>query len=412
MNARMVASGNRRVIFTVSKGNKPCPCASMTVLQDISLTENSGTSTAINAIRRLAPEPTDSRWDPETLPDDEDDDEPRWTELQIASRKGDLGRVTELLSSCKTSEQRRALVNAQAVGWYGQTALQAACFHEREEVVQALLDAGADISAPGGNNIYRNAFEYACGTGMLSSNEVKLCALLILESTGNMHIIQMLLDAGATQYVNPKKVTRYQGRTPIQAAAEGGHKAVVSLLLDLGADINAPPSPLGGCTALQAASFGGHVDVVEFLISRGADVNAPAARGNGCFTALQGAVHAGEPEVVEILLRSGAHVNAPGPAAGSHKGGTALHAAAARGHIEMVERLLAAGADPNCRAGSRRQTPLQCAHLIGRTDIEDVLVRAGAVGPRVGGQLLFPSVRARSWSRNEIGVDVQPQLRE
>lgn len=114
---------------------------------------------------RLAPEPIDSRWDPETLPDDEADDEPRWTELQIASRKGDLRRVNKILSQCEDAAQRRDIVNARPVGWYGQTALQAACFHEHEEVVRALLEAGADISAPGGNNIYRNAFEYACGTG-------------------------------------------------------------------------------------------------------------------------------------------------------------------------------------------------------------------------------------------------------
>lgn len=36
---------------------------------------------------------------------------------------------------------------------------------EHEEVVGVLLAAGADIGAPGGNNIYMNAFEYACGTG-------------------------------------------------------------------------------------------------------------------------------------------------------------------------------------------------------------------------------------------------------
>lgn len=119
---------------------------------------------------RLAPEPSDSRWDPETLPDDDADDEPRWTELQVASRKGDLRRVTEMLSQCEDDEARRTeLVNARPVGWYGQTALQAACFHENEEVVRALVAAGADISAPGGNNIYRNAFEYACGTGGFSS---------------------------------------------------------------------------------------------------------------------------------------------------------------------------------------------------------------------------------------------------
>lgn len=181
---------------------------------------------------------------------------------------------------------------------------------------------------------------------------------------------------------------------------------MVSLLLDLGADVNAPPSPIVGCTAIQAASFGGHAELVRLLIARGADVNAPAARISG-LTALQGASRAGEAEVVGILLRSGADVNAPGPAATSHLGGTALHAAAAGGHVEILRKLLAAGADPNSRAGPRRQTPMQSAHLIGRADIVDVLVGAGAVGPRGGGKILFRSVRARSWSRGEMDREIQ-----
>lgn len=57
-------------------------------------------------------------------------------------------------------------MNAPPEGWYSQTALQAACMREHEDVVRVLLSAGADIGAPGGNNIYMNAFELACGTGM------------------------------------------------------------------------------------------------------------------------------------------------------------------------------------------------------------------------------------------------------
>lgn len=224
------------------------------------------------------------------------------------------------------------------------------------------------------------------------------------ENAGNLRIVHILLDAGAAPCVNPTKVTRYQGRTPIQAAAEGGHADTVRLLLDLGADVNAAPSPGGGRTALQAAALGGHAALVELLLARGADADAPAARVGG-LTALQAAALAGEAAVVEILLRhggGGADVDAPGAVGQSHPGGTALHAAAAGGHLGIVRRLLAAGADPNSRAGPRRQTPMQSAHVIGRTDIVDVLVEAGAVGPRGGGKLLFGNMRARSWSRGGI----------
>lgn len=90
---------------------------------------------------------------------------------------------------------------------------------------------------------------------------------------GNIRLIHLLLDAGAI--VDPERVTRYNGRTPIQAAAESGHEEVVLLLLDLGANINAPASPSSGVTALQAACFQGHVDLVRLLIKRGANVNSP-----------------------------------------------------------------------------------------------------------------------------------------
>lgn len=101
----------------------------------------------------LPPPPRDARWDPSTLPDDDDDDEPQWTPLQIAAHHGDLAQIHRILSVLSSDEDKAKVVNAPPVGWYGQTALQAACMHEHIEVVQALLNAGADIAAPGGNNL-------------------------------------------------------------------------------------------------------------------------------------------------------------------------------------------------------------------------------------------------------------------
>lgn len=270
------------------------------------------------------------------------------------------------------------MVNEPPVGWYGQTALQAACMREHLDVVKMLLDAGADIAAPGGNNIYMNAFEVACGTG-------------------NVELVQLLLSAGASTCINRAHPARYQGRTPVQAAAEGGHEDVVRLLWDLGADVNAAPSPSGGLTALQAASRGGHLALVAFLLAKGADVNAAASRIMG-FTALQAACFAGDMEVAHLLMQHGADANAPG--SWLH-GGTALHAAASGGHTEMVERLLASGADPNSVAGSRRQTPVQSAYAIGGDGIVDLLEDAGAIGPRAGGRILFGSARIKTWSRED-----------
>ena len=115
--------------------------------------------------RHLTPSPVDARWDPTTLPTDEADEEPRWTELQLASRSGDIQRVNKLLSRCSNDSSRLELVNQPAIGYYGQTALQAACMRGHEVVARSLLEAGAELNAPGGNNMHRNAFELACGAG-------------------------------------------------------------------------------------------------------------------------------------------------------------------------------------------------------------------------------------------------------
>ncbi|CAN8101516.1 unnamed protein product [Discula destructiva] len=338
--------------------------------------------------RRLAPAPPDARWDPTALPsDEEDDDEPRWTELQLAARAGGAERVNEILARYPDVAERARIVNAPPQGWYSQTALQAACMHQHEAVVRILLDAGADIGAPGGNNIYMNAFEYACGTG-------------------NIRLVHLLLDAGATQYVNRARPTRYQGRTPIQAAAESGDGStdLVDLLLSRGADINAAPSPCGGLTALQAACFEGHAGMVRHLLARGANVNAAAARQGGV-TALQGACRVGERDIADMLLAAGAEVNARGDRRGV--GGTALHAAAEGGHGEIVRVLLAAGADCNAlagRAGMRGQTAVQSAYVQGHREVVAMLMEAGATGPVNGGRKLFRFVEVRSWSIDEMGI--------
>ncbi|RPB06611.1 ankyrin, partial [Morchella conica CCBAS932] len=55
-------------------------------------------------------------------------------------------------------------------------------------------------------------------------------------------------------------------------ASEGGHKAVVDVLLSHSADINVKDR--WGMTAIYYASEAGHRAVVEVLLSHGADIGA------------------------------------------------------------------------------------------------------------------------------------------
>jgi hypothetical protein len=63
--------------------------------------------------------------------------------------------------------------------------------------------------------------------------------------------------------------------------------------------------------------------------------------------------------------------------------------------------LLSSGADPNGVAGSREQTSMQSVYLIRKMYIVDVLMKAGATGPLVGGRILFGNGRIRSWTEDE-----------
>lgn len=74
------------------------------------------------------------------------------------------------------------------------------------------------------------------------------------------------------------KDSRY-GWTPLSRASSNGHKAVMKLLVEKGADIKVKDG--SGQTILQVASEGGHLEVVDRLLAAKADGNAAATQYNG-----------------------------------------------------------------------------------------------------------------------------------
>ena len=118
-------------------------------------------------------------------------------------------------------------------------------------------------------------------------------------SKGDLAGVQAELDKGVD--VDTKDDN---GLTPLQWAALEGHKEIVELLIDTGANVNAW-SKYG--TPLHYAASGGYKEIVELLIAKGADVNVKDVRGE---TALQKAASGGHKGIAELLIANGAKVNA------------------------------------------------------------------------------------------------------
>ncbi len=120
---------------------------------------------------------------------------------------------------------------------------------------------------------------------------------------------------------------------------------------------------------LHFASFDGHVALVRLLLDAGAQIEA---KDNGGATPLYGASQEGHLEAARLLLACGAAVDE-----GTNDGSNSLMIASEMGHIDVVRELLAHGAAINARADVGR-TPLISACAKGHLAAATLLLDAGA----------------------------------
>jgi len=127
------------------------------------------------------------------------------------------------------------------------------------------------------------------------------------------------------------------------------------------------------CGPLHDALLKGDYAKAEFLLAHGTDVNVRDANyGNGT-QLLQAATH-GEKEIAEFLLAHGADINAA-----DSDGSTPLIAAASAGNKEMVELLLLHGADVNAK-DHHFETALSYAKILGHKGVAKLLRQHGGLG--------------------------------
>lgn len=182
---------------------------------------------------------------------------------------------------------------------------------------------------------------------------------------GDLEQVERMIAAGANL-----DETNSLGQSGLHVAATIENVRIAQVLLDAGASADGPPGPRWRSTPLMVAARAGHRDIVRLLVERGANVDA-----NGMYTPLCMAVYANSLDVVEFLVGCGADVNLPIPF-GSYAGRTPLMEAAVEGCAPIAAFLLSRGANENA-ADANGQTARSIAVSVGATEIVAILDRAG-----------------------------------
>ena len=247
-----------------------------------------------------------------------------------------------------------------------------------DSVISVLLEAGAEIGAR--TNDGRTPLHV-----VVLGNQ-PAAALALLEAGADPTLRD---DAG-----NPADPTscEHWGKAVFFATADAD---VIARCLEAGAD---PISPVEadaqhrGALLRVASAHARDPAVITALVEAGADVHARDMWG---FTPLHSAAENATPAAVQALVQAGADVNAPlrsfGRGLDSRGGRTPLHFAASNPNPEVAAALLEAGADVGAREGIRGGTPLHFAVRNPNPEVPALLLDAGAnVNAREFAQTYLP----------------------
>jgi ankyrin repeat protein/catechol 2,3-dioxygenase-like lactoylglutathione lyase family enzyme len=208
-----------------------------------------------------------------------------WTGLHTAAQRGHLAVVQLLLQQGADPNAREAGDNTYALHW--------AAAQRHIEIVRSLLDAGTDVHGTGDDHAL-DAIGWATffhEQGGVPGDKREVAALLI-ERGARHHIFSAISigDPGLIRKVveeNPRSLDRRMSRfenglTPLHLAINLKRYDILSLLLEVGADVEARDTT--GLTALDTALLRGNLEAAKRLRASGAHeparTRASSVRGN------------------------------------------------------------------------------------------------------------------------------------
>jgi ankyrin repeat protein len=209
-----------------------------------------------------------------------------------AVKSGDGRRLAELLAEDPTL--------AAARDENGVSLRLQACYHRRVDMLAMLRDAGPPLdifeAAALPDAEVRGEELLAADPGLARAwSSDGFTPLHLASFFGRAKMAAILLDRGA----EPDAVARNpMSVQPLHSAAAARDTAIIGMLLDHGADVNA--RQVGGWTPLHAAAMFGDARLAELLLSRGAVAHLQNDQGKA---ALDLAVEKGHTQVADVLRR-------------------------------------------------------------------------------------------------------------
>ncbi|KAL3116325.1 hypothetical protein niasHT_002408 [Heterodera trifolii] len=198
------------------------------------------------------------------------------------------------------------------------SALWSAFLRQHTEIVDLLLEKGADPNEPVADQV--------------NNINTNMTPLFLAVRHANLPLCRVLVARGANVDLGTDFAT-----TPLMIACRRSQTEIVTFLVENGANINLQNGD--GATALMYACNKGNVDIVRLLLSHGANVELTDFEG---YFLLTDAAFGGSLEVCRLLVEEwAADVNQQT----IQERYTALIFAASRGHLAIVNFLVEHGAD-------------------------------------------------------------------